>query len=166
MKKIICAALCAVMLIFAVSCKKAEEPDELEGRYVFGGISIILPEGFSETEVSGMKMAVHENYPDPSDNISFSEGTDKPSDYIEEEVKKELGAVFGDLSDFRFETKKGDGFDIIAVSFGVSYFGREMKETIYNCFFNGRSVSVTFVSVSGQFDEAFDNAAASIKLVK
>ena len=166
MKKIICALLCAILLICAVSCKAPAQNEEDDAdRFYFGGISMILPEGFSVTEAAGMKMAIYKDYPVHSDNITFSEGDGNISAYSEEALKQEIGSVLGELKDFKSEQKKVGDCDLVIASFGVEYLGVEMKETIYAYFIGAGSVAITFVSVSGEFDTAFEQTAASIKIV-
>ena len=159
-----CALLCAVMIVFAVSCSKKTE-DNAE-RYEFFGMSVVLPDGFSATERAGIKMAVYKDYPAHSDNITFAESGDTLADYTQESVRAQYEALFGNIENYKYEQKKIAGTDAVVVEFGLSYYGVNIHETVYSYFLSGRTVSVTFASVTGEFDQAFQKAAESIKIAK
>lgn len=145
---------------------ETEEPENQSGEYVFGNISIVLPDGFSITEISGTKTAVYSDYPTHTDNITFAEATNSISDYSEEALKQEFTSSFGEYKNFKYDKKQYDGYDLVTVSLDITYSGINMHVSGYTYFIDGKSVAVTFTSVSGEFDAAFETAASGIRVIK
>lgn len=137
-----------------------------DGKYVFEGVSIVLPEGFSVVS-SGMTLAVYSDYPEHSDNISFvSAASDEFSNYTKETLESTYTTLFGSIENFTYEAKNEDGYDLVTVAFDVTYNGVPMHEKSCTYFFSGKSVTISFTSVSGEFDDAFDQAQKSIQIAK
>ena len=142
------------------------ETEENDGKYVFEGVSIVLPEGFTVVS-SGMTLAVYSDYPEHSDNISFvSVASDEFSNYTKEALESTYTALFGSIENFTYEAKNEDGYDLVTVTFDVTYNGVPMHEKSCSYFFSGKSVTISFTSVSGEFDEAFEQSLQSIQIEK
>lgn len=142
------------------------ETEENDGKYVFEGVSIVLPEGFTVVS-SGMTLAVYSDYPEHSDNISFvSVASDEFSNYTKETLESTYTALFGSIENFTYEAKNEDGYDLVTVTFDVTYNGVPMHEKSCSYFFSGKSVTISFTSVSGEFDEAFEQSLQSIQIEK
>ena len=142
------------------------ETEENDGKYVFEGVSIVLPEGFTVVS-SGMTLAVYSDYPEHSDNISFvSVASDEFSNYTKETLESTYTALFGSIENFTYEAKNEDGYNLVTVTFDVTYNGVPMHEKSCSYFFSGKSVTISFTSVSGEFDEAFEQSLQSIQIEK
>lgn len=142
------------------------ETEENDGKYVFEGVSIVLPEGFTVVS-SGMTLAVYSDYPEHSDNISFvSVASDEFSNYTKETLESTYTTLFGSIENFTYEAKNEDGYDLVTVTFDVTYNGVPMHEKSCSYFFSGKSVTISFTSVSGEFDEAFEQSLQSIQIEK
>lgn len=142
------------------------ETEENDGKYVFEGVSIVLPEGFTVVS-SGMTLAVYSDYPEHSDNISFaSVASDEFSNYTKETLESTYTALFGSIENFAYEAKNEDGYNLVTVTFDVTYNGVPMHEKSCSYFFSGKSVTISFTSVSGEFDEAFEQSLQSIQIEK
>ena len=114
-----------------------------------------------------MTLAVYSDYPEHSDNISFvSVASDEFSNYTKETLESTYTALFGSIENFTYEAKNEDGYDLVTVTFDVTYNGVPMHEKSCSYFFSGKSVTISFTSVSGEFDEAFEKSLQSIQIEK
>ena len=144
---------------------EAETEKESE-RYVYEGVSLILPEGFSVQSAQGVTLAIYKDYPAHSDNISFVAANDSYETYTEENLKQSFTQAFGSIENFKYENSENDDYKTVTTDFDVTYNGVAMHEKACTFFFSGKSVVVTFTSVSGEFDAAFEQTLQSIQIVK
>ena len=193
MKRIIAIILSLIVVVSLSSCmfiakiakssvgKKAEtvpfeteatpagtETEDDEERYVYNGVSMILPEGFSVTTTMETTIAIYKDYPTHSDNITFvvTEG-DGFRSFSKEALEKALSDGFGmELENYTYISSEEEDHNTVIAEFDVTYNGVPMHEKSCTFFFSGRSVAVTFVSVSGEFDDAFDQTFRSIRIEK
>ena len=186
MKKLICTLICVLLVISVCSCDKllkktgdgtdtnaadtkpAEAPgtEDLSNRFVYDGVSVELPEGFEVKETSGVTMATYKDYPLHADNITFVKSNDKISDYTENALRTQFENLFGKIGNYSYEKINVGGYEVVVTKLDFEYLGVAMHEAIYTCFINSTSVTVTYASVSGDFDHAFDLSAASLRIEK
>lgn len=145
---------------------ETEEDQPAENKYTFAGISMILPEGFAPAEIEGANLVVYEDYPAHADNISFISGKDDglvDADSIKNMLEQSLGT---ELENFEYETFEKDGYKLVTAKFNVEFNGVAMHQKLCLFLFDGKAVNVTFTSVSGEFDEAFEQALQSVQIEK
>ena len=186
MKKLICALICVLLVLSVCSCDKliskikdatdtkaadtesakAPETEDLSNRFVYEGVSVELPEGFEVKETSGVTTATYKDYPLHADNITFVKSDDKISEYSESALRAEFEKLFGNIGNYSYEKINIGGYEVVVTKLDFEYLGVSMHESIYTCFLNSTSITVTYASVSGDFDHAFDLSAASLRIEK
>ena len=141
-----------------------EESEDTAETFTFGGLSMILPTGFSVIESGGLTLAVYEDYPTHSDNISFTEGEESIDDYTEDNLKAMYESLLESLENYRYV--RTDGADYSTIITDIDYVYSNIPMHARNCsyFFSGKIVSITFTSVTGEFDEAFAETQQTIQL--
>ena len=144
---------------------EAETEKESE-RYVYEGVSLILPEGFSVDSMQGTTLAVYEDYPLHSDNISFVLASEYDVyDAFTERALYESFKQSYDIENFKYERSESADYKLVKAEYDILYNGVSMHQK--NCtFFFGKAVSITFTSVSGEFDAAFEQTLQSVQIVK
>lgn len=143
------------------------EPQTEEGFYTYDHISLKLPDGFQAADYSGMIIAVHEDYPTVSDNIVFSKDTS--TDSVDNYTQQLLDEVFSNtVAGFEkstaFEKMKIDGVDVLKYSFEITTSGVHQTQTQYWILGSAYMDVISFTSVSGNFDEAFEQSFQSLKI--
>lgn len=145
------------------------ETEKESNTYVFEGVSIVLPEGFAPSSAQGVTLAVYKDYPEHSDNISFVAANDTYETYTREFLEQSFKQTFEDIKGFTYSNSdeiETDGYKYVTVDFDVTYNNVDMHETSRTFFFGGKSVTITFTSVSHEFDDAFNTALQSIQIEK
>lgn len=140
-----------------------------EDAYVYGGLSIVLPEGFTVDETTSTIMAYAPDYPARTDNISFTHaGADDISNYTQDVFEQMYASLFGDGfgESKKFEKTKIDGVDAVVYSYTMSVNGVDMEQTQVIVFMADKTTTITFTSVSGDYDDAFSTSINSIKIQK
>ena len=144
----------------------SEPEEDNDERYTFDHITIELPEGFTMRELSGVPIAVCPGYPDPSDNITFTQtGADNINNYnksVFEEAYKQTFEGFKEITSY--EVIKVDGVDSIRMMYVISMNGMDMTQTQVFIFGKTFTDIVSFTSVSGNFDKEFEDCLASVKV--
>lgn len=163
-KKILVLSVIIFALALLCGCQyygKAPQSD-----FKFDKISVVLPSGFKITADGGSVAALNENYPTESDNITFTSGlADSVENYSREKLDaKYQQTIAGFQGSTFFEKKQQDGFDIVIYKFDVDHKGVQMKTTQCVVFCADRINVVTFTSVSGKYDEAFQACLESLKV--
>ena len=79
-----------------------------------------------------------------------------------EELYKQLFENFEIIS---FEKGNSDGTDIITFVYKLSSNGVEMTQNQKMFFTDDATVAITYMSVSGDYDEAFEQSAQTIKVI-
>ena len=132
-------------------------------KYTYEGVSLALPEGFTVDENSATPIAYGPNYPDNTDNITFSySGADSIDNYSQEVFETNYSALLGEVTSNSFEKVKVGGKDAIEYNYSLSVNGVEMEQTQVMVFLSDKTVTVTFTSASGEYDSAFAQAIDSI----
>lgn len=134
--------------------------------YTYDHVTIALPEGFTMTEVNGNPVALCPGYPTRTDNIAFSKGG---ADSIDNYTRDLLDSIYaqsvpGFVNSVGFEKVVIDGKPAVlyAVTAVQNNINMEMLQVII--FGAAYSDVVTFVSVSGDFEDAFEAAINSISV--
>lgn len=149
------------------SLPETSEPASSDERFVFNGVSLMLPEGFHFTDgtTEQTALAVPADYPTHSDNISFNTGADQSVIYTEEILKPAFEQIFGELKGFNLSKSKLDGVEYALVSYDCEINGIKMNQTIYTFFFTGKSVTITFSVVNNsEYKAVFEESAKSIHI--
>lgn len=175
-KKLLTLVSLALVLMLALSGCVTKIPGEGEkvpeeinkNSYTYDHVSIALPEGFTAEESGVVVIAVGPDYPDKSDNITFSKGgADKIDNYTKSVLDSTYATILaGFQSSDLFEKTKIGGMDAIKYRCKVSTNDIDMTQTQYFIFGSDYSDVVTFTSATGTYDKAFEDAAASIAIIK
>lgn len=132
-------------------------------KYTYEGVSLALPEGFTVDESSATPIAYGPDYPDNTDNITFSySGADSIDNYSQEVFETYYSALLGEVTSNSFEKVKVGGKDAIEYNYSLSVNGVEMEQTQVMVFLSDKTVTVTFTNASGEYDSAFEQAIDSI----
>ncbi len=132
-------------------------------KYTYEGVSLALPEGFTVDENSATPIAYGPDYPDNTDNITFSySGADSIDNYSQEVFETYYSALLGEVTSNSFEKVKVGGKDAIEYNYSLSVNGVEMEQTQVMVFLSDKTVTVTFTNASGEYDSAFEQAIDSI----
>ena len=114
-------------------------------------------------ESSATPIAYGPNYPDNTDNITFSySGADSIDNYSQEVFETYYSALLGEVTSNSFEKVKVGGKDAIEYNYSLSVNGVEMEQTQVMVFLSDKTVTVTFTNASGEYDSAFEQAIDSI----
>ena len=157
---------------------KADKPLKrgLRGsKFEFGPLSITLPQGFKTDSWRaneaikhlGGKIAVYNDYPEHSDNITFSRGgiNDKFYDFNVVNIKSSIRINSDNFDDFTLKKKRFKDYSLALTSYSAELSGITVKIKGYTYFIPGEApVYIEFGSVSGEFDEVFELSAESITL--
>lgn len=150
--------------VSAETSEKQEIRTQDGERFFFDGVSLILPEGFKIVEYPAYTSAVPSDYPAHTDNITFVSSTDKAEDYTLDALKAQMEQMFDSVIDISVENTETDGKETVICRQTVEMNGVRMKESIRTVFFEGKSVSLTFVDVSGDHSAALEASLASVKV--
>lgn len=154
----------------ATTAADTEADDPSVFRYE--GLAITLPRGFSLTEVNGVKMAVPENYPVQTDNITFTATPASPGDiesFTAENIKAMFEQAYGEMgtvSDFSSERGKLEDVDCVISDFNVRIGDTDMHQKSCSYFVGNKCVTVTFTTVSAEAAAALAEAYAGLRLDK
>ena len=133
-------------------------------------LTITVPEGFKESPQSAdnVKVYVPGDWPAHSDNISISfvNQADNPANYTSASLRQLIeNSLQTEVTGYKFSKDKVDGADRVTASYNVVVNGISMdQEMIVYLIGKKSTVSVTFTSVSGEFDDEFASSKASIKI--
>ncbi len=136
----------------------------------FGGISIVLPADYQETEIQGIKTYYTDKYPQIGDNINFVETNEKITladcskalfEYSYEQAFSSMGAQFEITN---YEQIKIDGSDSVKVETNVNLNGTSMKQIQYTILLKNSYVTITFTDVSGEYTKEFNDIATTIEV--
>ncbi len=142
-----------------------EESEVISGPFTFGGLSMVLPDGFIVTEsTKGMPMALCSDYPTHTDNIAFTESEGLIDYYTEEMLKSSYESAFGSVENFVCMRTDGTDYGSVITDMDVVYSDVPMHIRACSYFFSGKVVTITFTSVTGDFDEAFAEMQQTVEL--
>ena len=152
----------AAVLVCLAGCSGG---DGLVGNiYTYDHVSIELPEGYEVDESGSFPIIYCPDYPARTDNINILKTSADSIDNYDEDVidnyyATSLNGYSGMLS---FEKTTVGGVDAIVCSYDVSLSGVEMVGTQYYLFGKDFTDVITFTSVSGDYDDDFEDIAQSI----
>lgn len=136
--------------------------------FEFEGISVTLPVGFHMDDTQSITMAVSDNYPTETDNITFNKTN---ADNID---AYDAGAIdvaytsaiegYGGITDF--EKTQIAGTDAIVMKFLANVTNVDMHITQALLFYEDRTVVVTFTDITGNYTDAFAKSLESIQQVQ
>lgn len=147
--------------------KVAKDLSNMTNPYVVGAVVMELPEGFSmsDEEAFGAQIAIPDDYPEHTDNITFYD-IDEEEDmklYSKESIKEQYSKALDGFTDVDvYEQYDVDGIPVIRTSYTVVVDDVSMTQTQVIVFYEGGTCAITYTSVSGDFDEAFEESIASI----
>ena len=165
--KIIVSLMLVVCLAFSCFATGCSESVNLDAYFKYNGLAILLPEGFTVSDMSGMKVACGPDYPTSSDNITFSYSeTDDISKYSEDVVLATFKALDSTIEKLdTYEKIKINNVDFIHVKASITFSEISMTQTGYYATIGGKVVGVTFTSTSGKYDADFETTAQSMRAV-
>ena len=155
----------AAVLVCLAALAGCSGGDGLVGNiYTYDHVSIELPEGYEVDESGSFPIIYCPDYPARTDNInilkSAADSIDNyDADVIDSYYTTALNGYSGLLS---FEKTTVSGVDAIICSYGVSVNGVDMIGTQYYLFGDTFTDVITFTSVSGDYDDDFEDIALSI----
>ncbi len=142
--------------------KKTQNPAGEE--YTYDHITLTLPEGFTVDESSAIPIAYGPDYPNKTDNITFSKSAaDDINNYTKSVIEaqyKQLLQGFEEIDSF--DKIKIDGKDAIEIEYEMSVNGIDIDQTQYYIFGDTFIDIVTFTDVTDTYDDAFEDCANSI----
>lgn len=134
--------------------------------YTYDHITVALPEGFTLNENAGTPLALCPDYPSRTDNIAFSKGgADNIANYTRELLDSIYSQTFAGFGESTvFEKTVIDGKD--AIKYGCTFTQNNVAMTLIQIMIFGSTYSdvLTFTSVSGYYDAAFEAVIASISV--
>lgn len=150
----------------ASSEEESENEDE-DGAFEYGGISIVLPEGFTvDDSTDTLAIAYPETYPEETDNINFTKTNESINLYSEANINKTMKTLFEDYSGCKnYKQFKIDGCDAVTYDHTITVSGAEVSQRQVAVFADN-TVIITFTSITGNYDDAYQKAIDSIKVVK
>ena len=136
-------------------------------RYAFSRTSLVLPEGFSVQTVNNVPVACPANYPTDADNIAFtSDVADDINAYSKETLDGIYQNLFAGFESLSFEKTTVGGVPAIVYAYRVGNGGLRMVQKQYVLFTGTSTDIVTFTSVTGKYDDAFQACAQTISVSK
>ena len=137
-----------------------------ENLYTYDHLTMVLPEGFTLSEVSGNPIALCPGYPTRTDNIAFSKSVaDNIGNYTKDlldSIYSQTFAGFGG-SDI-FEKTVIGGKDALKYRVVLTQTGITMNILQVMIFGSTYTDCITFTSVSGDFDSAFEAMIGTISV--
>ena len=180
MKKILALVICVFLAFNFTACdllnlavkeldiKKAEIEN---GKTVkFGGISIVLPDDYQETEIQGIKTYYTDKYPQVGDNINFVATNQKMTladcskAMYQYSYEQAFGSMDAQFEITNYEQIKIDGSDSVKVETNINLNGTSMKQTQYTILLDSSYVTITFTDVSGEYTKEFKDIATTIEV--
>ena len=137
------------------------------GRYRFGRLSVKLPKNFEITKISGVKVALSENYPFETDNITFVKD-ERSYPYFSSYSETSLSSYYSRYLDgferiSEYKRIKIDNKESIIVKALININDRNAK-TVQVIIFDFYSTYVlTFTIINDKYNEIFDDVIDSIK---
>lgn len=150
----------------AESSAPAETSAPAENLYTYDHLTMVLPEGFTLSEVSGNPVALCPGYPTRTDNIAFSKSVaDNIGNYTKDLLDNLYSQTFtGFGGSTRFEKTVIGGKDAILYALTLTQNGVAMNMLQVMIFGSTYTNCITFTSVSGDFDSAFEAMIGTISV--
>ena len=147
--------------------QQEDNSDQPQGEtFTYDHMTIVVPEGFTVDESGSFPILYPPTYPDETDNINITmAGADNIDNYTQDVLESYYSSAisgFGGITDFEKTTV--DGVDALRCSYQVTTSGVTMTGTQYYVFGEDYTDIITFTSVTGAYDTAFEQCAASITM--
>ncbi len=139
-----------------------------EERYIYHGLSIKIPDGFSEPDESaGVVIITAENYPVDADNINLTNTNESIDAYTEESINQTL-SLMPSANDECLNYKKYtvDGYDAVSYDIELLIDNVTITQTQYVFFLNQGTSLIALTSFSGKYDEQFREMMDDLKIVE
>ena len=153
----------AAVLVCLAGCSGGG--DGLVGNvYTYDHVSIELPEGYEVDESGSFPIILLPRLPDADRQHQHHQGrADNIDNYGEDVIDDYYASSLNGYNGMRsFEKTTVGGVDAIVCSYGVGMNGVEMVGTQYYLFGKDFTDVITFTSVSGDYDDDFEDIAQSI----
>lgn len=145
-------------------------PEPISGKTVtFEKISLVVPEGYTETELNGLKLLYTDDFPTVADSITFAKSAaDSISAYSKEVFETQYSQSLEGFTGIDvYEEIKIDGVDTLKVGVKLETGGVKLVQTQYFMFFSDMSIVIGFAEVEGSPNSAeFAEIVKSIKVAK
>lgn len=137
------------------------------GPYEYGGISIVMPEGFIIDESAGdIIMAYPETYPMETDNINLTKTNESINIYSEENINKTMKTLFDNYEGCKnYKQYTIGNCQVVRYEHTITVGGTPVEQKQV-AVFGDETVVISFTNVSGNYVDAFEKTIDSIKIVK
>ena len=137
-----------------------------EGAFLYSNVSIVLPENFTvEESTSSLSVAYPDTYPEETDNINFTKTNESSAVYTEDNINKTMKTLFEGYQGCRdYKKYTIDGCEAVSYNHTITVSGIDVDQTQVVVFADD-TVIITFTGISGKYNEAFQKAIDSIKVV-
>ena len=163
-RRTLCVAVAMLMCLAALAGCSGGGDGLVGNVYTYDHVSIELPEGYEVDESGSFPIIYCPGYPERTDNINIlKSGADSIDNYDAGMIDSYYTSSFEGYNGMRsFEKTTVGGVDAIVCSYGVGMNGVNMVGTQYYLFGKDFTDVITFTSVSGDYDDDFEDIAQSI----
>ncbi len=139
----------------------------------FSNVVMDIPGGFvSQNDSETFTNYVTENYPEERDCISFSKSSETIADYSEDNLNKLMQQlneraernIYSDEGCIDYKQYTIDGHNAVAYRSEITADDTFSMQTQVVVFFDDGAVIISFSSLSGEYDEAFEKSVESIRV--
>ena len=166
------------------SGEESSDTDTQSSEFIYEGVSVQLPEGFKVDDSDGpsavayfdngfgsgfdMYYGVYSNIsPEKSDNISFTKTNESIALYSKDNINKTMKTIFDDYKGCKnYKQYKINDFDAVYYEQTLKINNADEKQTCLAIFEEKKTVLITFISVTGTYDEFFKKSVESVKVVE
>ena len=143
-----------------------ETSDEAgEKTITLGKLSMNLPEGFVATELEGVLAAVSSEYPDVTDNITFTQTeADDISKYTVENLTASLSPSYDEIGPIDLNETEISGIDSLLASYTLKFNGIDMSQLLVIIFDAENTYTVAVTIVSGNYNDVIEEALDTIAI--
>ena len=173
MKKILLLCCTAVILsLLLCGCKGAPDTDRtpslMPGEVKINNLIYTLPEGFTLTNASGIAVACCPEYPERTDNISFTTAEkDDPANYTRESLDRLYSSIItGFAGSTALDTTELAGCTVLIYSYNLTIGDAPFSATQYIIFGESFTDIVTVTLSDTKYADAIGNSVATAKLAK
>lgn len=173
MKKILLLCCMAVTLSLLIcGCKGTPDtesaPSLMAGEVKINNLIYTLPEGFTLTNASGIAVACCPEYPERTDNISFTTAEkDDPDNYTKESLDRLYSSIIaGFAGSTALDTAELAGCTVLIYSYNLVLNEVPFSATQYIVFGESFTDIITVTLSDTKYADAIGNSVAAAKLVK
>ena len=145
-------------------------PEPVSGKTItFEKVTFVVPEGYTESEVGGIKVIYTDDFPNVADSITLTKtAADSISNYSKDMFETQYAqSVAGFTGVESFEKIEIDGVDSLKIGIKLETSGVKLTQTQYFMFFSDMTVVIGFAEVEGTPNSAeLADIVKTIQVVK